>query len=59
MIYTPSPVCISVGSYHIEVGIATSLSRVFVKRTILPSVALPGAMEVICHDMDEIQVPER
>ena len=45
-------------THHIEVSIAASVSWIFVERAVLSSVAFPGAMEVIGHDMDEVQVPE-
>ena len=45
-------------THHIEVSIAASVSWVFVERAVLSCVAFPGAMEVIGHDMDEVQVPE-
>ena len=45
-------------THHIEVSITASVSWVFVERAVLSGVAFPGAMEVIGHDMDEVQVPE-
>ena len=45
-------------THHTEVSIAASVSWVFVERAVLSGVVFPGAMEVIGHDMDEVQVPE-
>lgn len=47
-----------VGTHHIEVSVAASVSWVFVEGAVLSSIALPGGMEVIGHDMDIVQVPE-
>lgn len=56
---TPSLVCVCahVGTHHIEVGIAACVSWVFVEGAVFSRVALPGSVEVIGHDMDEVQVP--
>lgn len=46
------------GTHHIEVGIAAHFSWVFVQGAVLSRVAFPGAVKVIGHDMDVVQVPE-
>lgn len=44
-------------TYNVEVDIATSVSRAFVQRAVLSSVSFPGAVEVICHHVEVVQIP--
>lgn len=49
--------CIRQRTHHIEVNEATLVVWASKQGTALTSHGIPGAVEVICHDVDHIQGP--
>ena len=51
-------VSVAEDTHHVEVAVIASLSRPGVQRTVVSSHLLPGTVQVVGHQVDEVHVPE-
>lgn len=45
-------------THHVEVAVISSVDITGVKATVVSSHRLPGTVQIICHQVDEVQLPE-